>query len=341
MNGTVVYHGQENQTMNNFSATSNINTTLTLVWTSGTRFSLFILLSVLVTNSGVLYLFFRHPSLFTPFTVYVLNLLFANILRTLLCYPLELINSLYDTWWSGWTSCTVSLYGTWVMGAAMCNAHMLIALNRLWAITFPHSYRTRHTARFAILTCLAMWIYVHTGLLPGVIMDAMWYRKHLDTDGCMLNTASQMTWSYTIQAPYYALPYMVVILVYPTVCYKLWRTSHPRIGPVSASVPAQATNSRAGAESRTERTNAIGRSRAERNGGALLILTSMTFTMLVCYGPMLIFYMAAVYWDLYIPGLSPVGSVFYELMAVLDPLLFALTIGDLRRVFRQVYCGCT
>ena len=248
--------------MNNSSINSNINSTLTLVWTSGTRFSLFILVSVLVTNGSVLYIFFRRPSLLTPFTAYVINLLFANILRTLLCYPLELINSLYNTWWSGWTSCTVSLYGTWVVEAAMCNAHILIALNRLWAVSFPHSYRTRHTARFAILTCLAMWIYVHTGLLPGVIMDVIRYRKPLATDGCILNTASQMTWSYVVQITYSALPYAVVILVYPIVCYKLWRTSHPRVGPAFANnAPTQATNTRAVEESRAGRTNVGGRSR--------------------------------------------------------------------------------
>ncbi|GAV06885.1 hypothetical protein RvY_16796-2 [Ramazzottius varieornatus] len=144
------------------------------LWSFDPCFTLGVSVSALMTTCSVLYLFLRDLTLITPFTVSLLNLLVANLLLCLLFYPFFLIEQLYLTWPIGNSSCTLYQYGAWVIAGALCNTHALIALNRLWAVYFPDSYRRKHKKKLAFCECLGMWIYLHVGCLPGIILDHLW-----------------------------------------------------------------------------------------------------------------------------------------------------------------------
>ncbi|GAV01062.1 hypothetical protein RvY_11830 [Ramazzottius varieornatus] len=90
--------------------------------------------------------------------------------------------------------------------------------------------------------------------------------------------------------------------------------------------------------------DSVKRSRArrrERSSSAFFILTLMTLAVIVCYGPSQVYYVAALYWNWEIPDMYPIQLVLYQLIAVLDPLLFALAVKDHRQEFREVYCCAT
>ncbi|GAU94932.1 hypothetical protein RvY_06630 [Ramazzottius varieornatus] len=108
----------------------NISALNPITWDSAVRYTLFIQVGGLLTNGSLVYLFRRHRSLFTPFTIYIFNLCLVNLGCCLLFYPVETINDLYDSWWLGSTLCTWYQYITYMFDGSMCNAHALIALNR-------------------------------------------------------------------------------------------------------------------------------------------------------------------------------------------------------------------
>lgn len=106
----------------------------TTQWTAGSVISVITLAFGLLGNSVLLFLFVKDQTLRTPFNVYLMNLLLANMLAMLLVYPLNIIDTLYSAWFLGDRVCTFYLYGTFAIQAGVFNAHQLIAVNRLWTV---------------------------------------------------------------------------------------------------------------------------------------------------------------------------------------------------------------
>ena len=80
------------------------------------------------------------------------------------------------------------------------NSHVLIAINRVWAVLAPHSYRERHqTPHMAIGLCVAMYAIVHSICLPLWLQDWLYYRAPIRPDAarmkqqCLMNTSAQPT----------------------------------------------------------------------------------------------------------------------------------------------------
>ncbi|GAV06927.1 hypothetical protein RvY_16835 [Ramazzottius varieornatus] len=111
----------------------NYNGADVATWSFSTVFSIAIQLSDVLANASILFLFMPDPSLLTPFTIYVANLFFANIISAIFCFPFELFQKLYSTWWVGKSFCIMAQYTDYryVFSGGMRNAHVLIVLNRL------------------------------------------------------------------------------------------------------------------------------------------------------------------------------------------------------------------
>ena len=124
-------------------------------------------------NCLLMLVFALDRNLHTPFNVYLINLLTANLLLSTIQNPLEIINNVYPTaFWPGPTVCTFYIYAQYVLQAGVSGAHILIAVNRTWAVLHPLSYRSIHSRWTAAALCAGMWVYIHVVLLPGVINDA-------------------------------------------------------------------------------------------------------------------------------------------------------------------------
>lgn len=65
----------------------------------------------------------------------------------------------------GKPACTVYNYKT-MLESVIMHSHLLIAINRMWAVIFPMHYRRHHSRRMAICQCVATWVYVSAYMLP-------------------------------------------------------------------------------------------------------------------------------------------------------------------------------
>ena len=150
-------------------------------WTFRPVFGTFILLLVMSTNCTILWVFYRSPGLRSPFTVYVINLMVANIFNQLFSQSLNVVQMIRPIKQLGGAFCGAFLYGSYTGHAIIVNSHCLIAMNRVWAIVRPLDYRTYHTERLAVGSALVMWAFVHLVTLPGIIVYALSPEKqHLD-----------------------------------------------------------------------------------------------------------------------------------------------------------------
>lgn len=97
---------------------------------------------VVIFNGSVLVAILSNHDLRTrPFSMYLMFLMTYNISFVALQNPLQIINDIYPTWWPSAGSCRLYHYSQSVLSSCAMNTHALIAINRLWAITFPWSYR--------------------------------------------------------------------------------------------------------------------------------------------------------------------------------------------------------
>ena len=316
-------------------------------------FNVFILFSGFCTNFSVILLFVRNASLRTPFTIYLVNLLLANLMCSIAYYPLELLNGLYAVWWAGSAVCTLYQYTLYIAQSAMCNAHALIALNRLWAVTFPVSYRHHHKKSAAVLVCVAMWIFVHVCLLPGLVLDALYYRLPEETNGCMVNTDGMRVYWIIIQFVSYNTPELCVIIAFFAICYKIIRRHQHKVRPsvavarrqsfVVRSVNVESTNTgtspSGGVEQRIHNRFLCWKMQNRKTEHGFLMLTLTTLTIFICYTPANVYY---TWWaiseetinSLYLPA-----AVLYEMTAVLDPIWFVLALPEFRQAFRKRFAG--
>ncbi|OWA52293.1 hypothetical protein BV898_16751 [Hypsibius exemplaris] len=216
----------ENATISGSNTTVSINSTeslTTATWSPASVISSVLLVTGMAGNLILLYGFSRdRVTLITPFNVYIVNLLLADLLDILFQYPFDIVNGLYPRWDLGERLCTVYMYGVWVGGAATTNAHLLIAVNRIWAVSWPHSYHHRHSIRTATVICCAMWLLAYVTVWPWVILDALFYRLPVETNGCMVNQPGQFIYSCFVEIGVYDCPNAVILMVLPVVMRTMW-----------------------------------------------------------------------------------------------------------------------
>ena len=112
------------------------------------------------------------------------------------------------------------VYLSWVFEDLLVFAHFLIAVNRVWAVVFPFSYRIHHNTKMALVLCSTTWIVLNICYIPSAIVSTVITPPVSDgTQQCTLNFAVIGLWSAISQVVLYDLPILLVILAYPIVCY--------------------------------------------------------------------------------------------------------------------------
>ncbi|XP_055342121.1 5-hydroxytryptamine receptor 1D-like [Paramacrobiotus metropolitanus] len=164
----------------NTNGTANLSTSGTpftaqmpLQWNTFAIIMLITAATTAILNMLVLVTFFRGTAFHTPFNIYLVNLMAANLLHILLVKPFDLISTVARGWNLSFSTCTYYLWASYIVDSGMYHATALIAINRIWAVTFPVSYKYRHTRVAAGCICLGSWVYVHTLQLPEIIRDAL------------------------------------------------------------------------------------------------------------------------------------------------------------------------
>ncbi|GAU97123.1 hypothetical protein RvY_08476 [Ramazzottius varieornatus] len=145
-------------------------------WNLRTAYGATSKLIALLVNTFLVYLFLRHRPVRTSFNVYVVNLCISNMVYLWIYYPVSLLNE--------WTlyilkpkaACVFLRYMIYTFGGLIVNSHFLIALNRLWAVAVPVSYRNYHKANSLArpaMVCIIMWVLVNIVNLPSVVIDSL------------------------------------------------------------------------------------------------------------------------------------------------------------------------
>lgn len=88
---------------------------MTATWTYLPCLFTFATILSILFNGSLMLVFITDRDLRTPFNVYMMNLLTANFLCSAVQNPLEIINSIYPTFWLGPQVCTLYQYGAYVL----------------------------------------------------------------------------------------------------------------------------------------------------------------------------------------------------------------------------------
>jgi 7 transmembrane receptor (rhodopsin family) len=186
-------------------------------WHFITIYNLTVAILSFMANGTVMMTFLLKSSLRKPFNVYLINLVTANFLFACMASPVSLLNNLFSGWWLSQTYCSVGLYSQRILEAAVRMSHALITINRIWAIFWPFSYRVNHSGKTACLVCLAGLSYILVNLLPGLILDSMYYRPPLLINKCEFNGRAQWSFVLATQFSVYNLTTLVVVGSYPII----------------------------------------------------------------------------------------------------------------------------
>ncbi|XP_055330401.1 pyroglutamylated RF-amide peptide receptor-like [Paramacrobiotus metropolitanus] len=276
-------------------------------------------------NALVLLPFIVKEDLRTSFTVYVICLSLSNTIQGSVMNVIQLIGLYRVPFWAikNEFECSVYLYMDSVFAAGATYCHVLITINRLWALTFPVSYRQSHTKGVAIVICGAMWLYVHAISLPFYLQDEVVYRRRpVAVNGCMANTEAQPHWVLVVVVSMYIIPTVVILGAYPFLWY-FHQIRNKRVG--------QTVDTGTQEQPRMLR-------RQGRSGEAFRVLTCLTITIAVCWLPTDSLYILRTVSSFDTSFLDEPALVLYVLQGVIDPVLFVISLRDLKKFIMAILC---
>lgn len=141
---------------------------------------------IILTNGTALLLFAIEKELRTSFTIYIINLQCVTFFQFAMNGFFYTAKIYYQKWVYGNAACTLYLYVHWIVSPWQSNCHVLITLNRLWAVAFPVNYRNYHNKKVAIAICTGVGIFSHAYSLPRYVFDRLYYRLPIDKYPCVM-----------------------------------------------------------------------------------------------------------------------------------------------------------
>ncbi|XP_055355188.1 5-hydroxytryptamine receptor 1D-like [Paramacrobiotus metropolitanus] len=312
---------------------SNTSVTISVTWGFTPISELVLMPFSLLFNGLVLLAFLLNPQLHIPFNFYLANLVLTNFVYTLIEIPLDIVNGLYSVWWMGPAVCDLYQYLNYVFSGTIVNTHMLITVNRIWALTFPHSYTHMHTKRTALVGCAMVWVYVHAACLPGLILNTR-VRLPLDSSGCQLNYEHLFAWNVFVEFVVFVLPQCLITVAYP---HLLCQRRQQRLvrsamdGPTLQEITTGPMTKNGG--------------RQRDNKKAFGVLTVSTLSVTLTWTPGSVYYGMSCFMDVsYMPVYFLISSFLFLVQTVMDPILFMMVLGDLRvavwQIVKKVHFWC-
>lgn len=251
-----------------------------------------------------------------PFSIYLMCLMASNIALVVLHNPLELIDRFYPVCWIGRTFCIVYNYAISSIPGCQMHSHALITISRIWAVTFPISYRRLHTRSVAAASCLSMVIYVHLVQMPQFVLNVLKMRRPLEVYGCRMRLSTQQFLMIAM------IPWAIIIGGYPFIIYqrRRLRISRKRVLPIS--VLLQGTDVATTGLAETGRARAS----ANRDSRSSTILTLLTCSTLVFWSPVAISHSIASFATYSFPIVTQISVAMFSMQAIVDPILFSIAL---------------
>lgn len=329
-----------------FGSVTNFTTSLRgPVWNFSSSFTLIVCVSSLLLNGSTFLIFLRNRHLrIQPFSVYLMFLLVYNFLLAALQNPLGIIDSLYSSWWLGKGWCIVYRYSGSVITALGMYTHVLVTFSRLWAITYPISYRRVHSRSTAVLLCTCMCTYVHIVYLPEFVP-----KMPRINPSTLTNCRAQYNNSVPVQIIMYVGAILIIFLAYPFICYKRTQRkkerTHRVTAPAASSKKAVTNELSHGAGRSEQQISAVTPTTTHpqrlptKDPGAygFAVLTLLTSSAIVCWTPATVIFLVNAFTPFKNHLIFQTVLSIFSVQPVLDPILFAISLGDLRKGFRQVF----
>lgn len=272
-------------------------------------------------------------------------LLVSNLLSAIFGNSMDVVNHMSPVWIAGKPACIVYQFAFTFVSSYQLLTHVLITLNRVWAVTYPFTYRRRHSRKTALITCAVMCTYVHLIQIPDFVINFSSMKLPLEIHGCQeQNPPNKMH-----QIMIYAAAVTVVITAYPYIAYKRYQygktrgkvlpaTSYSRNQRVSIKLVQMdgQESSLTGGESTGAR---LEKKDPEKGGGrAFLVLTLLTCSTTICWTPAVVIFTISSFTNV-TNDMTLFGVVLtiFAIQPVLDPLLFTVALQDLRAAFRNLF----
>lgn len=193
-------------------------------------------------NSFLLYSYTRNrKSLQSSFNVYVVSLSFSSMCLAVSSNFSDSMHMIFRSWFFGRPLCTFLLYGSNLFNPLQIHLHLILTLNRLWAVTFPITFRNYHSVKFAVGTICILLLYIHGWFIPAYLQDAMFYRED-NASYCFINQEAQPLWTFWSNNILYNLPSLIIIFSYPYIAFKVWRQRRITVGPTAELGQSFSTN---------------------------------------------------------------------------------------------------
>ncbi|GAV03735.1 hypothetical protein RvY_14120 [Ramazzottius varieornatus] len=321
---------------------------LTVVWSVMPVVAIFALIFGAIFNVTVLVTFLKHRHLRNSFGIYLMNLLIIDIILVFIHGPINIMDKYGSSWTLGWKLCAFQSYMGYTYQNLIIIAHFLIALNRVWAVVFPFSYRTHHTKKVAIGLCFSVWLALNICNVPvALTVTVLTPGSTNGTVVCDIDTETLGAWNYISQLFMFDTPILCVILAYPVVCYKSFfsdRKTRTRRTAVSQSQPVTLHRTMQNGYDDNENGKTVGGSVKPApkvlvcgrilNGSAtgFLTLTLMTASVIICLMPKEAYYTTLLFTDNAPPGFNVIADVLERLTTVCDPMLVVLGNSELRKI---------
>lgn len=292
------------------------------VWTALVVTETIITAAALFFTVPVLLPFFWDKKLHTAFNVYVCNLLVSDFVWFAFQSPLDIINNLYARWKLGDNVCTIYLYLQWTVSMVQPLVHVSISLSRFWAVTFPNSYREKHTFSLAMKLSICAWMVANFINVPGIALNHL-SRPPLDNTTCSIDAQlySQKIWVFFVQ--FVSVLYeLIVIGVFPVIWYK--RRARQKIAQIS-----EAGRAAAGQPTLGNLANNAGQSK-NRGSGSFKLLAILTVMVLIFWSPLTFYLFVLPFLPSFNPTINGVVFALFEIQLLTDPIIFCITIKDLR-----------
>ncbi|OQV13753.1 hypothetical protein BV898_11974 [Hypsibius exemplaris] len=304
-----------------------------------------------IGNVFIFCLLVSNRQLRTPFNLFILSLACANIV-IIFMEIMDALHTLADgNWTVGEAACTCYIYVSFGESGVVFHQHALIAVNRMWAVVHPMSYRSWHTKRLARGLITGVWAFALVFWLPYVIMDLLFFRLTIQENGqqCQTNGNAQFTYSVIGQVIFYLLPVFVQMMVFPVVyCTQLSRTLPRKVTPTHPQrqrpihLPEEAANIPSNsitAGSRNNPNNLPGVANIRKSDSSGLgLLAILSLCAIVSWLPSTVtYFLMSLNPDIPIPDHA--FDVFEALLVIqttADPIIFLLSLNNLREEVRRL-----
>ncbi|XP_055332281.1 histamine H1 receptor-like [Paramacrobiotus metropolitanus] len=245
--------------------------------------------------------------------------------------PINILYSLYSRWWMGDALCTFLFYTIYTSSAAIVHAHLLITINRLWAITQPVSYKKYHNTAIAVTLCVFMLLYFHVQPLYGVVMDGVSHRMPTSTGQCLINMEAQWAWGTATELVNFTFPIIFMVGCNVFLLYRRKRRFNARITITTYNTNTKTMSSHT--EHNSSNMPVVGTKKPPKEPKrTLVLLVCLTLSVVICWTPGVSLFTITLLFNVKLPYLwLQIGGMMFSAQSVVDPIIIILNMDKLQK----------